>query len=304
MLIALTLAYFLPAKLFLWVYAFLGPLHYLTEIFWLHRKNYFTSQKAPWLPIFIGISLLMLLPLAADSTSESVQEWLYFIPLVAIIAGTGFGWFAQTTFKKGSPILWISLITLLSIGLFFTSMEVTFFLAVLLPTLIHVYLFTTIFMFEGAKKSSSSLGFVNVFVLILVPFIILFMPDSWCQSNMEDVSWNDANMRGLILSLQQGLGNLSNSETLLFRIKMFVSFAYTFHYLNWFSKIHVIGWWRGLKQTQWLWIAGIYLLSIGLYIYDFRTGFVALIALSFAHVFLELPLDFLVIKRMLGLSKT
>ena len=39
-------AYVFPFELFLFSYAVLGPLHYLTEISWLHERSYFTeSQK-------------------------------------------------------------------------------------------------------------------------------------------------------------------------------------------------------------------------------------------------------------------
>ncbi|MFP9113786.1 hypothetical protein ACLI1A_07570 [Flavobacterium sp. RHBU_3] len=40
MLVALVPAFLWPFQTFLFVYAFLGPLHYLTEINWLHKKGY------------------------------------------------------------------------------------------------------------------------------------------------------------------------------------------------------------------------------------------------------------------------
>ncbi|MFM2387792.1 MAG: hypothetical protein RL660_2549 [Bacteroidota bacterium] len=45
MLISMLLAFVLPFELFLFVYAVLGPLHYLTEISWLHDRNYFTKGR-------------------------------------------------------------------------------------------------------------------------------------------------------------------------------------------------------------------------------------------------------------------
>jgi len=45
MAISAVLAYFLPFETFLLAYAFLGPLHYLTEISWLHDRNYFSKGK-------------------------------------------------------------------------------------------------------------------------------------------------------------------------------------------------------------------------------------------------------------------
>jgi hypothetical protein len=45
MALSAVLAFVLPFELFLFSYAILGPLHYLTEIGWLHKKNYFTTGK-------------------------------------------------------------------------------------------------------------------------------------------------------------------------------------------------------------------------------------------------------------------
>jgi hypothetical protein len=39
------LAFIMPFELFLFAYGVLGPLHYLTEISWLHDKNYYTTDK-------------------------------------------------------------------------------------------------------------------------------------------------------------------------------------------------------------------------------------------------------------------
>src|SRR2546423_477488 len=45
MLSALGLAYLLPFELLLIAYAVLGPAHYLTEISWLHDRQYFLSTR-------------------------------------------------------------------------------------------------------------------------------------------------------------------------------------------------------------------------------------------------------------------
>ena len=57
MLVSAVLAFILPFELFLFSYAVLGPLHYLTEIGWLHKKNYFTKGKYD----FIFLSILCVL---------------------------------------------------------------------------------------------------------------------------------------------------------------------------------------------------------------------------------------------------
>ncbi|MBL7933547.1 MAG: hypothetical protein JNL60_16700, partial [Bacteroidia bacterium] len=75
-----------------------------------------------------------------------------------------------------------------------------------------------------------------------------------------------------------------------FVIMRFIAFAYTYHYLNWFSKTSVIKWHMVPKKvlvgTILLW-----LISIALYAYDYNLGLQVLFFLSFLHVFLEFPLN-------------
>jgi hypothetical protein len=74
-------------------------------------------------------------------------------------------------------------------------------------------------------------------------------------------------------------------------IQRFIAFAYTYHYLNWFSKTNIIRWHKVPKR--WLYTAlGLWVSSIALYIYDYKTGFLALFFLSIMHVFLEFPLNY------------
>ncbi len=71
----------------------------------------------------------------------------------------------------------------------------------------------------------------------------------------------------------------------------FISFAYLYHYLNWFSKTKIIGWHEVSKQR--LAVVGIiWAAAIVLYAIDYDLGFKALFFLSAMHVLLEFPLDF------------
>jgi len=45
MLASCVLAFALPFELFLLAYAVLGPLHYLTEISWIHDRKYFLHRE-------------------------------------------------------------------------------------------------------------------------------------------------------------------------------------------------------------------------------------------------------------------
>src|SRR3954470_8475429 len=49
MFVSCIISFFIPFELFLFSYGVLGPLHYLTEIGWLHKKSYFTKGKYDFL---------------------------------------------------------------------------------------------------------------------------------------------------------------------------------------------------------------------------------------------------------------
>ena len=51
--LSLIVAIFIPSSFFLFSYAILGPLHYLTEINWLKDKGYFVSSNSKWIKVFI-----------------------------------------------------------------------------------------------------------------------------------------------------------------------------------------------------------------------------------------------------------
>ena len=70
----------------------------------------------------------------------------------------------------------------------------------------------------------------------------------------------------------------------------FIAFAYTYHYVNWFSKTRVIRWHTSAKRYQYG-IAAIWLFSVSLYAYSFVFGLIMLYFLSMLHVLLEFPLN-------------
>ena len=60
MLVSAGLAFWRPFEVFLFVYAVLGPAHYLTQISWLHDRRYFTTGKYDYV-FLIGVSVLVTL---------------------------------------------------------------------------------------------------------------------------------------------------------------------------------------------------------------------------------------------------
>jgi hypothetical protein len=69
-----------------------------------------------------------------------------------------------------------------------------------------------------------------------------------------------------------------------------VAYAYTYHYLNWFSKTDIIRWHR-VPRARLVWLGAAWVASVVFYIVDWSLMFVLLLALSVAHVYLEFPLN-------------
>jgi hypothetical protein len=79
-----------------------------------------------------------------------------------------------------------------------------------------------------------------------------------------------------------------------------LSFAYTYHYLNWFIKADVIKW-ANVPKARLAAIAVVSAASTGIYFYDYALGLMMLTALSLGHVALEFPLNSISI-RDLGMT--
>ncbi len=69
-----------------------------------------------------------------------------------------------------------------------------------------------------------------------------------------------------------------------------IAFAYTYHYLNWFSKTSIIKW-HEIPKSRVALIAAVWLSSLAVYAYSYDMGMIALYFLSVLHVMLEFPLN-------------
>jgi hypothetical protein len=169
---------------------------------------------------------------------------------------------------------------------------------IFLPTIIHVFIFTWAFMLYGVLKEKSIPGTISIFALIICSVLLLVIKP---ENSTFAVSAFVQNSYARFADLNFNLINLFNLDKLtevkqIFTtsaglvIMRFIAFAYTYHYLNWFSKTSVIKWHlvpkRYLFITLLLWV-----ISASLYVYDYNLGIHALILLSFLHVFLEFPLN-------------
>jgi len=318
MAIALIIAVYLPFELFLMAYAVLGPLHYLTEINWLNEKSFFLkNRKYAW--ILIGLTGLTSLNILLRGILPylHLNEW---IEPLTVFQRNAYGSIVLFCLAVAVGLVyasrwWTTLVVggLFAVALYFTSYY-GLLVGIFLPSLIHVYVFTGLFILYGAIRSQNKIAFIEALALALIPLIIAFLPmperdyapedntlQTFRQTNFQQLSWVIGNAFNAKDAPDQEHFLLSETGI---RIQIFITFAYLYHYLNWFSKVSLIGWLKGTTLSGILLIAGLWALSIALYTYDYTLGLSALFLLSLLHVTLEFPLNVLSVKEILaGLRK-
>jgi hypothetical protein len=184
MVISMIAAYVLPFEVFLFAYAFLGPLHYLTEISWLHDRQYFAKGKYDYIPLLIIGIVLSYAALANDfDFHRDFLNQYHEINLGDILLCLALFSSILFAFVKN---LFVKLLAILLLFIFIykyfnggtnTDNFAVFAVTSLVPTLIHVYLFTGLFMLYGALKSRSKSGLISVVVFAIIPFILMrFLP--------------------------------------------------------------------------------------------------------------------------------
>jgi hypothetical protein len=84
MLVSTVVAFYLPFHTFLFVYAVLGPLHYLTEISWLEKRNFFIAKK--WDVLFlIAICILIALSMLTEFGQKKLSPYTSSFMFVSLI---------------------------------------------------------------------------------------------------------------------------------------------------------------------------------------------------------------------------
>ncbi len=310
MLVSCVAAFFVPFELFLFSYAVLGPLHYLTEIGWLHKRDYFASGKKDyyWL-VILCVALTFLSLLVTYRNLESIEPFYNSI----------LGFFGNGIFDLVTVMIFISFVVALAmvlfkdllykilflvvaiiIGVAFSqSSPFVFLFGIFLPTLIHVFIFTGLFILYGALKNKSKTGIASLFVFagcaasffIFHPDISFYSISSYAEKALVESGFVQLNKAVLeIFKLGEFTRETVFSSAVGLGIMRFIAFAYTYHYLNWFSKTQVIKWHEVPKQ-QLAWVLGIWVASVLLYAYNYKTGLMVLF-LSMLHVLLEFPLNY------------
>ncbi len=193
MALSALLAYFLPFETFLMAYAFLGPLHYLTEISWLHDRNYFSKGKYDFIVLLI-IGILLSYAAFAKDFGINVDFYESFVEANLFDKLLVFALFSAVLFALVENIF-VKIVSILLLFVFVSgwlsperadanrASTTVFALTSLVPTLIHVYVFTGLFMLYGALKSRSKTGLLSVVSFILFPIILVFYAPVDTKSN-------------------------------------------------------------------------------------------------------------------------
>jgi hypothetical protein len=322
-IVSLILAYQFPFELFLLAYAILGPLHYVTEINWLEKKSFFLKEKKQVLMLIL-LTAVIAIPFALTAytgTKEVASEnaLIQFLRLhSATFAFMGLSGALAMILTKQWYVLLLTLAGTFILGWAFEKdFTYSIILGGMVPTIIHVYFFTLLFMLYGALKEKSKIGIISVILMVVVPIVIMYLPleiKGYRAVNDYFIeSYNISGFQNVNYSLGYTLGLTSKQiDYVIFseigiKIQVFIAFAYTYHYLNWFSKTTVIGWHKVISKKRLILLLGIWAISVVFYYYSYYAGFLVLLFLSYLHVLLEFPLNWVSIKgigeRLLSVFK-
>ena len=302
MVISCVFAYIIPFELFLFAYAVLGPLHYLTEISWLHDRKYFVEAKRgrdkkakrAWLILVAATLAVMLFGVIAEKILKQSVTPIWEIAFFYLVFVMASGLWLSRKRSTGIAVIALTVITLI----FFNGSRYYALFAFFLITIVHVFVFTAAFILFGALKSKSRSGLLSLigFVLCGLSFFV-YAPSALGHTVGDYVrnsysSFQTLNAE-LIKIFQLGTGasvsEIYESSAGL-TVMRFIAFAYTYHYLNWFSKTSIIKW-HEIPRSRTAIIVGLWLIALGVYGYSYQAGMLMLYFLSVLHVMLEFPLN-------------
>jgi len=292
MVVSCIAAFLAPFHLFLFAYAVLGPLHYLTEISWLHDRDYFAPRRAPrrWWLVLVGTAMAVLMYgyISNDLLHRPVAPTLE-IGLVYLVFLTAplLVWVRHPVNAAVLAILAVAALAL------FSGMRSYALLAYFIVTIVHVLVFTCAFVLYGALKSRSGMAMASlvVFAACVAAIFAVAPPPMLAASDAVRriyAFFEPLNAQLLALFGQHGQPIYEARAGLA--VMRLIAFAYTYHYLNWFSKTSVIRW-HEVPRARFAAIVMVWLAAVAVYLYDFTTGLSLLYLLSLLHVLLEFPLN-------------
>jgi hypothetical protein len=304
MILAAAAAFVRPFEVFLAAYAFLGPLHYLTEISWLHDRNYYTRGKRDYLML---VAMAVVVTIVVTKIIPGVPDWVR-VATTYIAFGIALV-FVLVSKPWKRRVCYALLIVTSGLAVHVDVLYTVF--GVLLPTIVHVFVFTGLFILAGALKgrSVSGISSLAVFCLCALSFFMIGR-----NATAGDVSvsvqkiyyaFTQLNYSLMTPFNQQDLSVPENTTNfinfvnyrlyhspLALAIMRLIAFGYLYHYLNWFSKTSIIQW-HNIPRSRFIGVIVIWVASVGAYAYNYQFGLRWLFFLSFTHVLLEFPLNHL-----------
>jgi hypothetical protein len=281
MLLALAVAYVVPFELLVLSYVVLGPAHYTTEISWLHDRKYFLRDRN----VAVALVLIAIGAVWIDNASWfGLVIWGVLIACAAFTAAT----------NAGQRIV----LLIVAVGLtavMYSRWPALAVIGILLPTVIHVSVFTLVFMSMGAIRSGSAAQAVLIILYLLAIGLILMVPPSASIMIPTFAEYGRDYFGGVAPALGRlfGIRDLGLDA----RLGAVLGFIYTYHYLNWFIKADLLRWFD-MPRARMALVGVVSVASTGLYFYDYALGFSILLALGMVHVLLEFPLNALTIRQL------
>ncbi|NQY66318.1 MAG: hypothetical protein HRT72_01125 [Flavobacteriales bacterium] len=240
-----------------------------------------------FLPIFEEVRSIPMVALLINGLKQNTDILL----LSTFFFAIGLIYFKKLKYLIAFLIISVVLSKLITKYVLFSYLMVGIFL----PTIIHVYLFTMLFMIAGTIKSKSKLGMVAIGVLLLIPIIIWLFPIDPTNYLGEKTVEAMSTVRNFqfITFIGERLSVMQNAQFIpltsgAVKLQIFIAFSYTYHYLNWFSKTSLIGWNRNISRSKIALIVLLWVSLVGLSIYDYEVGYLVLYGFAMLHIIFPL----------------
>jgi hypothetical protein len=154
-------AHLWPYHLLIVSYAVLGPAHYLTQISWLHDRRYFANLR------YIASAFVVLILLSIFSFNAGMPKICLSLALglaaASVIPKERKAWRA-TAILAGCLLAGIAL----------RWKAAAILITMILPTVLHVFVFTVCFMWAGALKTGNKSAYLAFYSLLFAAATFLF----------------------------------------------------------------------------------------------------------------------------------
>ena len=142
----------------------MGPLHYLTEIAWLKKKGFYFGGGVVSERVYVAIAAVLCVAVSVDFYIRRGLTGYAIGILIVLSLGA----------LVKNPYVLISALVAGYVAKFFVH-GLVMFVAAILPTIVHVYVFTMLFMVSGLvrERKRSALAWFNPVLLLGLPVVLL-----------------------------------------------------------------------------------------------------------------------------------